>query len=235
MLFRIQPLCEALESNITKGTSTILLTKHCIIISVIDYHRWMCLFLSTCKQWSVYKSRRLQNDNGQVRAELPSLILSAYRQKDRWARTCYYWDPGDFQRRQLPFSLTGDMGLVCIIYLQASYIALHTLGRHNIRIFFQVLCLYPFFLPNHSFPIEGWTRSLSLWFSVLMLAADAWNPVIRCPWIRHPANWWLIRLRSREFGGQVFQHAFLQSCQLVPWITQKRTRVVIHVMRRKPD
>lgn len=37
MLFRIQPLCDALESNITKGTSTILLTKHCIIISVIDY------------------------------------------------------------------------------------------------------------------------------------------------------------------------------------------------------
>lgn len=38
---------------------------------------------STCEQRSVYKSRRLQNDDRQVRAELASLILPAQRQKDR--------------------------------------------------------------------------------------------------------------------------------------------------------
>lgn len=79
----------------------------CMYISVVEMSACVCVCL-TSKQWSVYQSRGLQDDDRQVRIQLPSLILSAQGEEDWRASSCDHRQPANFQRGQLSFNLHTD-------------------------------------------------------------------------------------------------------------------------------
>lgn len=59
----------------------------------------------TSEQRSVNQPGRLQDDDGEVRVELPGWIVSTQRQEDRRAPSGDHRDPADLERGELPFRL----------------------------------------------------------------------------------------------------------------------------------
>lgn len=78
---------------------------------------WACTCRCVCQSWcltseerSVYQSGGLQDDDGQVRVQLPGRIISAHGEEDWRASSSDHWDPANLQRGQLSFRLTGNTG-----------------------------------------------------------------------------------------------------------------------------